>query len=61
VIIRPRNPDQLDDLLAGSDAVLTYEDLDRIADIVAPRTELNPANYSVPRPSAIEDKRIRRG
>ena len=60
VIIGPRTPEQLDDLLAGSDVVLTDEVLDRIDEIVAPGTELNPADHYVPTPLAIEDKRLRR-
>jgi aryl-alcohol dehydrogenase-like predicted oxidoreductase len=60
VIIGPRTPEQLDDLLAGSDVVLTDEVLDRIDEIVAPGTALNPADHYVPTPLAIEDKRLRR-
>jgi len=60
VIIGPRTPEQLDDLLAGSDVVLTDEVLDRIDEIVAPGTELNPADHYVLTPLAIEDKRLRR-
>jgi aryl-alcohol dehydrogenase-like predicted oxidoreductase len=59
VLIGPRTPDQLEDLLAGADVELSEDILDRIDDIVPPGTELNPAdNYaSIP---AIDDKRLRR-
>jgi aryl-alcohol dehydrogenase-like predicted oxidoreductase len=60
VIIGPRTPGQLDDLLAGADVVLTEEVLDRIDEIVAPGTALNPADGYAPVPLAIEDKRLRR-
>ena len=60
VIIGPRTPDQLDDLLAGADVELDGDVLDRIDEIVPPGTELNPAdNYFATSP-AIEDKRLRR-
>ncbi len=60
VIIGPRTPEQLDDLLAASDVVLTEDVLDRIDAIVPPGTELNPAdNYLAP-PAALLDKRLRR-
>ncbi len=60
MIIGPRTPEQLDDLLAGSDVALSEEVLDRIDEIVAPGTALNPADQYVPVPLAIEDKRLRR-
>ncbi len=60
VIIGPRTPEQLDDLLAGSDVELGDDILDRIDEIVGPGTELNSAdNYFASHP-AIEDKRLRR-
>ena len=60
VIIGPRTPAQLDDLLAGADVELDGDILDRIDEIVPPGTELNPAdNYFATSP-AIEDKRLRR-
>ena len=60
VIIGPRTPEQLDDLLAGADVELGGDVLDRIDEIVPPGTELNPAdNYFAASP-AIEDKRLRR-
>jgi aryl-alcohol dehydrogenase-like predicted oxidoreductase len=60
VIIGPRTPEQLEDLLAGSEAVLDDGVLDRIDEIVLPGTELNRGdNYFATHP-AIEDKRLRR-
>ena len=60
VIIGPRTPEQLDDLLAGADVELSGEVLDRIDDIIPPGTELNRAdNYFAASP-AIEDRRLRR-
>jgi aryl-alcohol dehydrogenase-like predicted oxidoreductase len=60
VIIGPRTPDQLEDLLAGADAALDDEALDRIDEIVPPGTDLNPAdNFDAVIP-AIADKRLRR-
>jgi aryl-alcohol dehydrogenase-like predicted oxidoreductase len=46
VIIGPRTPEQLEDLLVGADVELSTDVLDAIDAIVAPGTELNPAdNY----------------
>jgi aryl-alcohol dehydrogenase-like predicted oxidoreductase len=60
VIIGPRTPEQLDDLLAGSDVALSGDILDRIDEIVAPGTELNAAdNYFASAP-ALENKALRR-
>jgi aryl-alcohol dehydrogenase-like predicted oxidoreductase len=60
VIIGPRRPEQLDDLLAGAEVELSHEVLDRIDEIVPPGAELNPAdNYFATIP-AIADKRLRR-
>jgi aryl-alcohol dehydrogenase-like predicted oxidoreductase len=60
VIIGPRTPGQLDDLLTGADVTLDAAVLDRIDEIVAPGTELNPAdNYFAANP-AIGDKGLRR-
>jgi hypothetical protein len=51
---------QLDSLLEAVDVVLSDDVLDQIDAIVAPGTELNPAdNYSAD-PPAITDKRLRR-
>jgi aryl-alcohol dehydrogenase-like predicted oxidoreductase len=60
VIIGPRTPAQLEDLLAGAEVELSGEILDRIDDIVAPGTELNRADHYFATPPAIEDKRLRR-
>jgi aryl-alcohol dehydrogenase-like predicted oxidoreductase len=60
VIIGPRTPAQLDDLLAGADVELEGDILDRIDEIVGPGTELNPADNAFATPPAIEDKRLRR-
>jgi len=55
-LIGPRTPEQSDDLLAGADDTV----IDRIDEIVAPGSELNPAgNYAAAIP-AIADKRLRR-
>jgi aryl-alcohol dehydrogenase-like predicted oxidoreductase len=60
VLIGPRTPAQLDDLLAGADVELGEDVLDRIDEIVPPGTEVNPEdNYNAASP-AIEDKRLRR-
>jgi aryl-alcohol dehydrogenase-like predicted oxidoreductase len=59
VIIGPRRPQHLTDLLAGADVELTDEILDRIDDIVPPGTNLNQDDiYYVP--PALEDKTLRR-
>ncbi|HEY5353318.1 MAG TPA: aldo/keto reductase [Streptosporangiaceae bacterium] len=60
VLIGPRKPEQLDDLLAGADVGLSEDVLDRIDEIVPPGTEINPAdNYMAAHP-ALGDKRLRR-
>jgi aryl-alcohol dehydrogenase-like predicted oxidoreductase len=60
VLIGPRTPDQLEDLLAGADVELSEDVLDRIDEIVPPGTEINPAdNYFAASP-AIGDERLRR-
>ena len=57
VLIGPRTPEQLDDLLAGADVELSEDVLDRIDEIVPPGTEINPAdNYLAAHP-ALADKR----
>ena len=61
VLIGPRKPEQLADLLAGADVELGDDVLDRIDEIVAPGTELNPADNYFATPRAIEDKRLRAG
>jgi aryl-alcohol dehydrogenase-like predicted oxidoreductase len=60
VIIGPRTPEQLDDLLAGADVVLTGDVLDRIDEIVPPGTELNPADNYFASDPAITDPGLRR-
>ena len=60
VLIGPRTPEHLDDLLAGADVELSEDVLDRIDEIVPPGTELNPADNYLAVPPAIEDKRLRR-
>jgi aryl-alcohol dehydrogenase-like predicted oxidoreductase len=60
VLIGPRKPEQLDDLLAGADVELSEDVLDRIDEIVPPGTELNAADNYFSTPPAIEDKRLRR-
>jgi aryl-alcohol dehydrogenase (NADP+) len=60
VLIGPRTPGQLDDLLAGADVTLDDAVLDRIDEIVVPGSDLNPAdNYDAVIP-AMADKRLRR-
>lgn len=44
-IIGPRTPAQLEDLLAAADVVLPAEVLDRIDALVAPGTDIDPANF----------------
>lgn len=60
ILIGPRTPDQLYDLLAGADVELSEDVLDRIDELVPPGTEINPAdNYLAAHP-ALGDKRLRR-
>ncbi|HWD72481.1 MAG TPA: aldo/keto reductase [Actinomycetota bacterium] len=60
VLIGPRTPEHLEDLLAGADVELSEDVLDRIDEIVPPGTELNPADNYLAVPPAVEDKRLRR-
>jgi aryl-alcohol dehydrogenase-like predicted oxidoreductase len=60
VLIGPRRPDQLDDLLAGADVRLSDDVLDRIDEIVPPGVDLNTADLFVEPTPAIQDKRLRR-
>jgi aryl-alcohol dehydrogenase-like predicted oxidoreductase len=60
VLIGPRTPEQLDDLLAGADVELSEDVLDRIDEIVPPGTEVNPADNYLAASPAIGDKRLRR-
>jgi aryl-alcohol dehydrogenase-like predicted oxidoreductase len=59
VLIGPRTPEHLKDLLAGADVELSADVLDRIDEIVPPGTNLNDNDiYNVP--SALTDKALRR-
>ena len=60
VIIGPRTSDQLEDLLAGAEVVLTGDVLDRIDEIVPPGTESNRADRYFASHPALEDPRLRR-
>ncbi|MBA2939832.1 aldo/keto reductase [Paenibacillus sp. CGMCC 1.16610] len=60
VIIGPRTPEQLKNLLAGADVVLNEDTLDRIDKIVPPGTDLNEADNTFLINPAIDDKRLRR-
>jgi aryl-alcohol dehydrogenase-like predicted oxidoreductase len=60
VLMGPRTPEQLDDLLAGVDVELSEDVLDRIDDIVRPGTELNPDDNYFTAPPALLDKSLRR-
>jgi aryl-alcohol dehydrogenase-like predicted oxidoreductase len=60
VLIGPRRPDQLDSLLSGADIELDGDTLDRIDEIVAPGTDVNPADNYNADPPALTDKRLRR-
>lgn len=60
VLIGPRTPGQLEDLLAAAEVRLDDAVLDRIDEIVEPGSDINPAdNYDAAIP-AIADKRLRR-
>ncbi len=60
VIIGPRTPEQLDDLLAGADVVLSDDVLDRIDEIVPPGSELNPDDNYLASSPALTNARLRR-
>jgi aryl-alcohol dehydrogenase-like predicted oxidoreductase len=60
VLIGPRTPSQLSDLLAAADVELTDDILDRIDEIVAPGTEINSDDNMFVTPPAIADKHLRR-
>ncbi|WP_329139340.1 aldo/keto reductase [Streptomyces sp. NBC_01476] len=59
VLIGPRTPGQLTDLLAGAEVELSEEVLDRIDEIVPPGVDVN-TNDIMFVPSALGDKRSRR-
>jgi aryl-alcohol dehydrogenase-like predicted oxidoreductase len=60
VIIGPRTPEQLQDLLAGADVVLNDDLLDRIDEIVPPGSELNPDDNYLASSPALADSGLRR-
>jgi aryl-alcohol dehydrogenase-like predicted oxidoreductase len=59
VLIGPRRPEQLADLLAGADVELGEDVLDRIDEIVPPGTDVNAGDIYFTWP-ALADKRLRR-
>jgi aryl-alcohol dehydrogenase-like predicted oxidoreductase len=58
-LIGPRTMEQLDDLLSGSDVVLSDEILDRIDEIVPPGTDVGTLDMAY-NPPAIQEARLRR-
>jgi aryl-alcohol dehydrogenase-like predicted oxidoreductase len=61
VLIGPRTPAQLEDLLAGADLTLSTDVLDRIDELVPPGTEINAAdNYRAAHPALMETHLRRR-
>jgi len=60
VLIGPRRPDQLDDLLAGADVELDGDVLDRIDAIVPPGVDVNPDDFYIDPTPPITDRRLRR-
>ncbi|GII59872.1 aldo/keto reductase [Planotetraspora thailandica] len=60
VLIGPRRPEHLADLLAGADVELSDDLLDRIDDIVPPGTDVNPGDFFIDPTPPITDKRLRR-
>ncbi|MZQ81083.1 aldo/keto reductase [Paenibacillus sp. 5J-6] len=60
VLIGPRKPEQLENLLAGADVVLNEDILDRIDEIVPPGTDLNVADNTFLINPSLENKRLRR-
>ena len=58
-IVGPRTTEQLTDLLAGQDVVLDDATLDRIDELVAPGTNINPvdAGWTSPAPSPVARRR----
>ena len=59
VIIGPRRPEHLADLLAAADVRLSEDILDAIDEIVPPGTNVNPRDIFYDAP-ALQDKRLRR-
>jgi aryl-alcohol dehydrogenase-like predicted oxidoreductase len=60
VLIGPRTQEQLDSLLPAAELDLSADVLDRIDEIVAPGTELDPADNYAATPPAIEQSHLRR-
>ena len=60
VLIGPRTPEQLSDILAGVDVELSSDVLDRIDEIVPPGTELNPDDNYFATPPSLLDTSLRR-
>ncbi|MGW6954110.1 aldo/keto reductase [Streptomyces chartreusis] len=60
VLIGPRRPEHLSDLLAGADVELSDDILDRIDDIVPPGVDVNPGDFYIDPTPPITDKRLRR-
>jgi aryl-alcohol dehydrogenase-like predicted oxidoreductase len=60
VLIGPRTPQQLDDLLASVEVELSEDVLDRIDEIVPPGTEVNRGDNYMAGAPALDDERLRR-
>jgi aryl-alcohol dehydrogenase-like predicted oxidoreductase len=60
VLIGPRKPEHLADLLAGAEVELSEDVLDRIDEIVPPGVDVNAGDLYIDPAPAIADKRLRR-
>jgi aryl-alcohol dehydrogenase-like predicted oxidoreductase len=60
VLIGPRRPEHLQDLLAGADVELGSDVLDRIDEIVPAGVDLNADDFYIDPAPAIVDKQLRR-
>jgi aryl-alcohol dehydrogenase-like predicted oxidoreductase len=60
VLIGPRRPEQLTDLLAAADVELGDDVLDRIYEIVPPGIDVHPGDFYIDPTPPITDKRLRR-
>ncbi|MCW2875075.1 aldo/keto reductase [Actinacidiphila oryziradicis] len=60
VLIGPRKPEHLADLLAGAEVELSEDVLDRIDEIVPPGVDVNAGDFYIDPAPAIQDKRLRR-
>ncbi|MEV8608729.1 aldo/keto reductase [Amycolatopsis sp. NPDC051373] len=60
VLIGPRRPEHLTDLLAGADVELSDDVLDRIDEIVPPGVDVHAGDFYINPTPAILDKRLRR-